>query len=375
MNLAASKRLTALDVFRGITVCFMIIVNTPGDGDQTFSPLLHARWHGFTPTDLVFPSFLFAVGNAMTFALDKWQKLSQGEVLWKILKRTAIIFLLGYLMYWFPFVEHTPDGSYALKPFARTRILGVLQRIALCYGMAALILYYFRTRTVLSICAFFLLAYWAVMIWFGGTPDPLTLETNAALRLDLFLFGDGHLYHGEGLAFDPEGLLSTFPAIVNVVGGYYVGRHVRRSGTSWEGLGKLLLAGAALLILAYSWNLLFPVNKKLWTSSFVALTLGLDAMILGIILYLTEFRGQKSWTGFFEVFGKNPLFIYLLSEVLAILFWFFRVGDQPLYSWLYGSFFAWAGAYWGSLLFALVFMMICWLAGWWMDRKKIYVRV
>ena len=139
---ATTQRFTALDVFRGMTVCLMIIVNTPGNGNTTWSPLHHAAWHGFTPTDLVFPSFLFAVGNAMSFVMPRWQKLSQNKVLWKILKRTAIIFLLGYLMYWFPFVKRDVAGNFIFSPFAETRIFGVLQRIALCYGIASLIVYY-----------------------------------------------------------------------------------------------------------------------------------------------------------------------------------------------------------------------------------------
>ncbi|MET0242457.1 MAG: heparan-alpha-glucosaminide N-acetyltransferase domain-containing protein, partial [Flavitalea sp.] len=322
--MTASQRFLALDVFRGMTVCFMIIVNTPGSGETTFSPLLHAKWHGFTPTDLVFPSFLFAVGNAMSFATKKWETMAQSQVLMKIFKRTFIIFLLGYLMYWFPFVDITADGVH-LRPFAKTRVFGVLQRIALCYGFTALMVYYLKPRMILSISAALLILYWAVMIWFGGTPDPLALESNAGTILDRFLLGNDHLYHGEGVAFDPEGLLSTFPAIVNVVGGYFAGRFILLKGKTYEGLSKLLLAGAALLAVAYLWNLEFPVNKKLWTSSFVLLTVGLDCLILGGIIYVVDFLQKTRWTVFFQVFGKNPLFIYLLSEVIAILLYFFHV--------------------------------------------------
>ena len=146
-----SQRFTALDVFRGMTVCLMIIVNTAGNGATTYSPLLHAKWHGFTPTDLVFPSFLFAVGNAMSFVMPKWENLPQRKVLWKILKRTAIIFLLGYLMYWFPFVKWDKTNQLIFAPFEETRVFGVLQRIALCYGIAALMIYYLKPKTALII--------------------------------------------------------------------------------------------------------------------------------------------------------------------------------------------------------------------------------
>jgi len=373
--MAASQRFLALDVFRGMTVCFMIIVNTPGNGATTFSPLLHASWHGFTPTDLVFPSFLFAVGNALIFASKKWEAMTQSKVLWKIFKRTFIIFLLGYLMYWFPFVE-LHNGSFSLRPFEKTRVFGVLQRIALCYGATALMVYYLKPRMILNISAALLILYWAVMIWFGESADPLGLTTNAAVRLDRFLLGEYHLYHGEGIAFDPEGLLSTFPAIVNVVGGYFAGKFILQKGKTYEGLSKLLLAGAALLAIAYCWNLIFPVNKKLWTSSFVLLTVGLDCLILASVIYIIDFLKKTRWTIFFEVFGKNPLFIYLLSEIIAILMYFFQAeGNIPVYTWVFRQFFLPFGGYAGSLLFALTVMLTCWLVGWWMDRNKIYIRV
>ena len=163
------QRNVALDVFRGMTVCFMIIVNTPGNSDTTFSPLHHAAWNGFTPTDLVFPSFLFAVGNAMSFVMKKWANQSQQKVVWKILKRTAIIFLLGYLMYWFPFFRLDKDHSFMAFPISNTRIMGVLQRIALCYGIASLMIYflkviYIKTCYYMRGPAFFILDYF-ISIW------------------------------------------------------------------------------------------------------------------------------------------------------------------------------------------------------------------
>jgi predicted acyltransferase len=374
--MALSQRFLALDVFRGMTVCFMIIVNTPGSGATTFSPLHHAPWHGFTPTDLVFPSFLFAVGNALVFATRKWETMQQSQVLWKIFKRTFIIFLLGYLMYWFPFVDFNDAGGVSFRPVAKTRIFGVLQRIALCYGIAALMVYYLKPRMIAAISAALLLIYWAIMIWFGETADPLGLNTNAAVLLDRFLLGNDHLYHGEGVAFDPEGLLSTIPAIVNVTGGFFAGRFIMLHGKTWEGLSKLLLAGASLLVIAYCWNLSFPVNKKLWTSSFVLLTVGLDCLLLAGIIYIVDFVKRTRWTIFFQVFGKNPLFIYLLSEVLAILMYFFQAeGNMSVYNWIFRTFYLPFGGYFGSLLFALTVMLTCWLVGWWMDRNKIYIRV
>ena len=371
-----SPRFLALDVFRGMTICFMIIVNTPGNYATTFSPLLHAEWHGFTPTDLVFPSFLFAVGNALSFVMVRWNSLSQSQVLVKIFKRSLLIFLLGYLLYWFPFFQPDKSGAWHFKAFGDTRILGVLQRIALCYLFGALMIYYLKPRASFIISVIILLAYWPVMYFLGNETDPLSLTGNAALKLDLALMGDRHLYHGEGLAFDPEGILSTFPAIANVVGGAMVGSFLQRKGKTYEALTKLLLAGFSLFAIAYFWHLLFPINKKLWTSSFVVLTVGLDCIIIASILYIIDFLGKKQWTYFFEVFGKNPLFIYLLSEVLAILLYTFKTrAGKSYFQVVYENSFGYIGGKLGSLLFALAFMLICWVVGWWLDKKKLYIRV
>ena len=371
-----SQRFLALDVFRGMTICFMIIVNTPGNSDTTFSPLLHANWHGFTPTDLVFPSFLFAVGNALSFVMLRWNSLSQSQVVFKILKRTFLIFFLGYLLYWFPFFQPDASGSWHLKPFQDTRILGVLQRIALCYGIAALMIYYLKLRTSFILSIIILLAYWPLMYFLGSGEDPLSLTGNAGLKLDRWVIGDRHLYHGEGIAFDPEGILSTFPSIANVIGGAMVGHLLQQKGKTYETLTKLLLAGFLLFSIAYFWHLLFPINKKLWTSSFVLLTVGLDCIIIAAIIYVIDFLGKKRWTYFFEVFGKNPLFIYLLSEVLAILLYTFRTNaGKSYFQSLYENTLGLIGGKPGSLLFALAFMLTCWLVGWWLDKRKIYVRV
>lgn len=352
----------------------MIIVNTPGDGSVTFAPLHHAAWHGFTPTDLVFPSFLFAVGNAMSFVMAKWAEKSTAEVLGKIFKRTFLIFLLGFLMYWFPFVSHV-NGEWVLSPFSHTRILGVLQRIALCYCFASLLIYFLKTRTVIVASIGFLLLYWILCFWFGDPSDPLSMLGNAGQKFDLWLMGENHLYHGEGVAFDPEGLLSTLPAIVNVVAGYLVGMHIQKNGKSYEGITKLLLAGFVLVVIAYFWNFIFPINKKLWTSSFVLHTVGLDCLILGAVIYVIDIQQKTKWAWFFEVVGKNPLSVYMLSELLVTVWYLVPVGNQSLFVWIYESIFSHAGPYWGSLLFAVSYMLLCWSVGYWMDKKKIYLRV
>ena len=371
-----TQRFTALDVFRGMTICLMIIVNTPGNGDTTYSPLHHAHWHGFTPTDLVFPSFLFAVGNAMSFVMKKWQGLPEATVLWKILKRTFIIFLLGYLMYWIPFVKWNDAHELVGFPISTTRVFGVLQRIALCYGLAALMIHYLKPRAALIVSIGFLFLYWLLLYAFANGNDPLSMQGNLGFFIDKWLVGEQHMYHGEGVAFDPEGLLSTMPAVANVVGGFFVGSFLQKKGSTFEALTKLLIAGCLLLLAAYCWNLSFPINKKLWTSSFVLHTVGLDCIIIAIIIYIIDFKHKTKWTYFFEVFGRNPLFIYLLSELGATLLYFFRADENnSFYQFLYNNIFIHAGSYFGSLLFAVSFMMCCWLVGYFLDKKKIYVRV
>ena len=369
-------RYLALDVFRGMTICFMIIVNCPGSWEHVYGPLLHAPWHGFTPTDLVFPSFLFAVGNAMAFVMHKYEN-QPGSVFWsKVLKRTFIIFLIGYLMYWFPFFREAEGGGLELKPIAETRIPGVLQRIALCYFFASIILHYGSRKFALWFSVVALVGYW-ILSWFLGDPsDPYSLMGNAGLKLDLFLLGESHLYHGEGVAFDPEGLLSTLPSIVNVIAGFFAGDYIRRNGNSYETIAKLMIAGALLILGAFIWDMAFPINKKIWTSSFVLLTVGIDLLVLSVLIYVIEIYRRQRWTFFFVVFGRNPLFIYVLADILITLMVMIPVGDTNVQHWLYRDVFgSFAGPVLASFLFAIFFMLLNWTVGLFMDRNKIYIKV
>lgn len=369
------QRFLALDVFRGMTICFMIIVNSPGSWTFIYDPLEHAVWHGFTPTDLVFPSFLFAVGNAMAFVMHKYEALGDSVFWKKTLKRTVIIFFLGFLMYWYPFFEQV-DGAWGLKPLSETRIPGVLQRIALCYFFASILLHYGSKNTALWFSAVALIGYWILMIVFGDPNDPFSLAGNAGLKLDLALLGEKHLYHGEGIAFDPEGILSTLPAIVNVILGYLAGIFIRKQGNNFETIAKLMLAGALLMFAAYAWDMTFPINKKLWTSSFVLLTAGLDLIILSALIYLIEIMRFTKGTYFFLVFGRNPLFIYLLSEIALISMFHIHVGEKTLHQWFYEDVFRnIAGPTFASFLFAFFFMLACWGVGYWLDKRKVYIKV
>jgi predicted acyltransferase len=371
-----SPRFLSLDVFRGMTICFMIIVNNPGS-NVAFWPLNHAAWHGFTPTDLVFPSFLFAVGNAMSFTMKKYAQMSNGDVLGKIFKRTLLIFLIGYLMYWFPFFT-VEQGHWSLSPIGNTRIMGVLQRIALCYCFASLMIHYLSKRSVFILSGVFLVGYWIILLVFGNQNDPLSMTGNAGIFLDKWLLGDAHLYHGEGIAFDPEGILSTMPAIVNVVIGYYAGKFIQDSGKSYATISKMLLTGCLFIFIAICWNSVFPINKKLWSSSFVFITTGLDLVVISFLVYALEINNwnKGNWARFFTIPGKNPLFIYLVSEVLLTILGWIVIGNVGLPRWVNASFYQTiAPGKVGSLLFAISFMLLCWLIAYIMDKKKIYIRV
>lgn len=370
--MAENQRYLALDVFRGMTICFMIIVNSPG-GSLSYAPLNHADWHGFTPTDLVFPSFLFAVGNALAFVMYRYRS-QDSSVFWKkTLKRTVLIFLIGYLMYWFPFYDFSA-GHF--KPIAHTRIFGVLQRIALCYFFASVIVYYGSKKIAVALSALFLLGYWIILYVYGDPNDPYSMAGYAGNALDIAILGKDHMYHDRGIIFEPEGILSTLPAIVNVIAGYLAGDFIRKHGNTYEAVAKLMLAGAALIFLALTWNMAFPINKKIWTSSFVLLTVGIDLIILPALIYFIEILKNVKWTYFFVVFGRNPLFIYLLSELLLVTLYQFTVSGRRIPGWLTHDFFgSFASPINASFLFAFFFMLLNWGVGCLLDKKKIYVKV
>jgi len=375
------QRYLSLDVFRGMDVALMIIVNSLGSFDTAWSPLLHAPWHGFSLTDLVFPTFLFVTGNAMYFSMQKYEAMGSAAVLTKIFKRSAIIFLIGFLMYWFPFFNITETGEYVFRPLSNTRILGVLQRIALCYAIAAIIIHYFKVKGAVWYIGIALTFYTWVLWAFGD----LSLEGNVGHKIDLMILGAKHLYQGEGKPFDPEGILSTIPSVVNVLAGYLTARLISRKGNGYETIARLMIAGALLLLAAQWADLFVPINKKLWTISYVFQTVGLDLLILPIIIFVIEHVGQKRWTPFFEVFGKNTLFIYILSEVLVIMMYWIprgaywpvagKVQPESVLSWIYDHIFRVTGDYTGSFLFGVWVMLTCWLVGYILDKKKIYIKV
>ena len=372
-----SNRFLSLDVFRGLTICLMIVVNTPGTGAPLYPYLVHAEWFGFTLADLVFPSFLFAMGNAMSFSMGKMKEMA-ADVFWKkVIKRTLIIFLLGFLMYWFPFFRQGMDGGWELKPFAETRVMGVLQRIALCYFFAAVIFYYLSEKVALILSVIFLLSYWAMLYLFGQPGVELEMATNAVTRLDLSILGNGHIYKRDSVPFDPEGILSTLPSIVNVIAGFIAGTFIQRIGKTFEGIAKLLIVGFLLMAFAKWWDLVLPICKKLWTGPFVLYTVGIDLSVMAILIYFIELKQKTFGIEFNMIFGKNPLFIYLFSELFFTLLRMIPVNnEQDVFEWFSEAIIQniFPGSF-GSFVTAILFMLVCWSVGWWLNKKRIYIKI
>ena len=382
-------RFYSLDVFRGATVALMILVNNPGSWEHIYAPLEHATWHGCTPTDLVFPFFLFAVGNAIAFVLPRLEAAGSLFFWRKVITRSLLIFLIGLFLNWFPFIKYDLSGHLIAKPFADLRFMGVLQRIALCYFFASVSIYYLKAKGAFILSAFLLLAYWFVCIA-GNPSDPFSLHGWFGTAVDIKIFGEKHLYHGEGIAFDPEGLVSVFAAIVQVIFGYFAGQYIIVKGKTPEMLNGLFIAGCVLIMTGFFWDMYFPINKKIWTSSYTIYTTGLALLVLAVVIYVIEFKKQNgAWSRFFDVFGKNALFIFVISGLLPRLLgliriparsglpgtgkneyftpfrWFYEKVCMPLFSDPRNA----------SLFYALCFITLMWLLAWLLDKKKIYIKV
>lgn len=362
-----SARLMSLDVYRGMTVAFMIIVNTPGTWSHVFAPLRHASWHGCTPTDLVFPSFLFIAGVAMFYSLKKYNFEFSAPSLFRILRRVALIFAAGLFLNIFP---HFVDRDYN-----NLRIMGVLQRIALAYGLGAITILLVKRNYIWITTAIILLGYWALMYFLGGT-DPYSLEGNLAVTVDKALIGENHLYKGFGLPFDPEGLLSTIPAVGTVLLGFMAGTIIGSFGNSWKTVGWLALAGALLTGAGLLWGEFFPINKPLWTSSYVLYAGGIGMMLLALLFMIVDVWGLKGWTGFFNTFGTNPLFTYLLAGIWTKTMLAVKIGEITLYKWIFTNICSplFEEQKIASLMFALMQVVFIWAFGYILYRRKINIR-
>jgi predicted acyltransferase len=403
------QRYYSLDVFRGATVALMILVNNPGSWSHIYAPLEHAPWHGLTPTDLVFPFFLFAVGNAMAFVMPRLEEAGDSTFWKKVIRRSLLIFAIGLFLNWWPFSRWEGDQLLAngwtwtntQGKLVGVRIFGVLQRIAVCYFFASIIVYYLKARGAFLLGLILLLLYW-LFCFIGNPSDPYSLQGWFGTNIDLAILHDQHMYHGEGVVFDPEGLMSTLPAIVQVIFGYLVGDYIVKRGKHnqqltdnavkgfeiYQTLTVLFVAAMAFLISGYIWGLSFPINKKIWTSSYVMATTGLAIAILSTLIYAIEVKGMRGWlTRFFDVFGKNALFVFALSAFLPKGLRLIRIPNgfndkgEALYtspwSWIYESVYKFIPGppEIGSLAFALTVIIFMWAICYVLDRKKIYIKV
>ena len=436
-----NQRLVSLDIFRGITIAGMILVNNPGTWSEVYPPLLHAEWHGCTPTDWVFPFFLFIMGVAVPLALGrrKDQGASNSILIQKLITRTLIIFGLGLFLAAFPDFGFKADEPATLKkilyvilalvmlavfgrgilqqkryqsaPYDRQRkilgysalaaivlmvilgfshydlsqlrIPGVLQRIALVYFFCSLIFLYTNQRTQYIITIALLIGYWGLMTLVPvpgyGVPS-LDPEANIGAWFDRLLLGTQHLW-SQSKTWDPEGLLSTIPAIGTGMLGVFTGSWLLKKERSYEAVTGLFVAGVILTALGLVWDVAFPINKKLWTSSYVLYTGGLALLFLGICYWAVDLKGWSSWSKPFQVFGMNALFVYVLSGLVSKLMYMIPVSNagnesMSLGSWIYQNFYLqFLNAKAASLAFAIGFVLMMYLANLLLFRKKIYIKV
>ena len=363
-----TSRLLSLDVFRGITIAGMVLVNNPGSWEHIYWPLEHAQWHGWTPTDLVFPFFLFIVGVAITLSLGNRVEIGgrKGDLYLKIIKRTLIIFAIGLFLNGFPYFS-----------LPELRIPGVLQRIAVCYFFASIIFLNTRWRTQILIAVALLLFYWILVKFVpapGFTAGDLTKEGSLPSFIDRVVFGK-HVW-AQAKVYDPEGVLSTIPALVTTLIGVLTGHWLRTEKPRMEKAAGMFVAGAVLLAIGWSWNAFFPINKALWTSSYVLFTGGLALQFLAFCYWLIDIKGYSRWAKPFVIFGMNAIALYIAADLLAELLGLIKVGDDSLGGWIYAHVFAsWASPVNASLAFAICFVLVCLFFMWLLYRRSIFIKI
>jgi predicted acyltransferase len=376
-NLLPQGRLRSLDVLRGATIAGMILVNNPGDWGKTFAPFLHAEWHGWTPTDLIFPFFLFVLGVAIPLAFASRLEKSGGDLrplYLQILRRTIILFGLGLFLAWFPFY----DVNWAMA-----RIPGVLQRIAVVYLFASLAYLNLGVKGRAWLSAVILLGYWLVMKLIpvpGIEIGSLGPDGNPAAWLDHAVLG-AHVWRNAPGPGDPEGILSSFPAVVTALAGVFTGEWLRSQRDRTEKLIGLFVWGTVISAAGYFFGYLFPINKNLWTSSYVVLTAGLALLSLAVIYYFVDIQGKDRWAGPFYVFGTNAITVFVLSGLVAKLMYKIRWtgadgATVTVKGWLYGHFFAsWLPDYWVSLAWAVATIVFWWAAMRVLYQRRIFIKI
>ena len=400
-----SGRLLSLDIIRGITIAGMILVNNPGSWGHIYAPLRHAEWNGLTPTDLVFPFFMFIMGAATYFSLKKFDfRLTQKSFI-KILRRSIVLFLIGWAIQWFSHFCYTLAGggsiAEAVNNLESLRILGVLQRLGICYFVTAIIAGTVNFKRIPWIVAALLVVY-SLMLLLGHGYE-VSLD-NIIYRIDNAILTPQHMYHagnwaeiaqdltltqGYGSqemlrpAFDPEGLCSTIPAIAHVLIGLLFGKMISTIKDNYERVRNLLLGGAIMMMAAWLLSYAMPLNKNLWSPTYTLMTCGMAATLLGILIWVIDIKGHHRWCRFFESFGINPLFMYLMGSVVSILFGAIRLpwfGESvSIHNLIYKN--LWMGIVgesWvdlASCLYAITTVCIVWCIGYVLYKKKIYIKI
>ena len=382
-----NKRLLSLDILRGITIAGMLLVNNPGTWSYLYRPLEHAEWIGLSPTDLVFPFFIFCMGVSMAFSLKKFNYKISRPLIWKIVRRTVVLFLIGWVVQWF---GHLVRGLCKGDPFVEAvnnldtlRYLGVFQRLALVYFFGSLCVVLFNRKFIPWLIGLILVAY-ALILGFGHGYD-FSLE-NIIAQIDNSVLGTDHMYHesafGESISFDPEGILSTLPCIAHVLIGYLVGRMILSVHNNSERVSTMLLWGTVMLLAGWLLQYGIPCGKKMWSSTFVLITCGMAMCIQAMLIHFVDIKGNKgSWARFFESFGVNPLALYLIGTVLAILFGAIPLGHDAeggnitVHSAVYDFFNSLFNEYTASALYAVCFVLLNWVIGHILYKKKVFIKI
>ncbi len=383
-GISSGKRLVSLDFFRGATVMLMILVNNPGSWSYIYGPLKHAEWHGWTPTDLVFPFFLFIVGVSIVLAFTKAKAKGANEhdLLKKTLVRALKIFGLGLILASFPFFKFTPE--FGLHPsLANIRVMGVLQRIAICYAAAAFLFLYTKPKTQMWTLGGLLIGYWAAMMFIpvpehgaGAIDKPLT---NLATYIDQLIFGQKHLWGNYN--WDPEGLLSTIPAIGSTLIGVWTGRMLVSDQKNEESRTlQFFIWGFVLMILGYIWSWNFPINKNIWTSSYALFTGGQAMCVFGLSYWFIDVKGRQKYTNWGVAFGLNAITVFFLSGIIGRLITLItfetEAGTVTLKGWFYGSVYGWiTSPYNASIAYAITWIIMFYLLATWMKKKNIIIKV
>lgn len=392
MNAAKNERIVAIDVMRGLTIAAMVLVNNPGDWGALYSPegvwryifwpLRHADWHGLTPTDLIFPFFLFLSGASAWFSFKRPVPLAAR--LKTIAVRAIELFAIGLFLVNFPFSDSA--GALFHKPFADWRIMGVLQRIAIAWGIGAALIAIWgkRPKLLFSISALLLGGYW-LALQLGGVAgaDPFSLYNHLGHQVDLAVLGASHLWQNPTPPFEPEGLLGSLPAVVSMIIGWFAGSWIGNRGSSGKGSWlfvqqKMVLAGIALLVAGVIMHPLFPINKALWSSSYVLVTGAIGLWTLALLLWIFEEQQWRRFSWIAQVFGANAILLYIIDQLWVKASWLLPApsGDGSFSSWLYHSVCTtFAGPYGGSLLYPILHLLFYWVLLLPLYRKRIFLKL